>query len=99
MGFFIGAAQLEISMPGSHSLKDKRHLLKPVVERFGKSKRIAIAETGDKDLWKSATVSIICISDTAAGADKIADSVIGMLESGGGVVVDKEYRWVFKPEE
>ncbi len=99
MNIYIGAAKLEISMPGNRSLKDKRQVIKSVIDRVGRSRTMAISEVGNHDLWKSATLALVCLCEAPSRFEEGVSEVIDMLEMGGEAEVSKESRWVFKPEE
>jgi uncharacterized protein YlxP (DUF503 family) len=57
----IGLLTLDIFFPDSHSLKDKRIVLRRLKDRLRKF-NVSIAECDHQDLWQRSTVGIVSIS-------------------------------------
>ena len=74
----IAVLHVEMHLPYSQSLKDKRMVLRRVKDRLQKF-NVAVAEIEHQDLWQRATLGIVAISTTddhveqslAAAADEI----------------------------
>ena len=52
----VGVVALDLRLEGCRSLKDKRHLLRGLIEKCRNDFHVAIAEVGDQDLWGNALV-------------------------------------------
>src|SRR6476646_3431773 len=50
----IGVLTLELRLENSHSLKDKRHVVKSLKDRLRHKFNVAVAEIEYQDLWKRA---------------------------------------------
>ena len=59
----IGILQLELRFAESHSLKEKRMILKSVKDRLRRTFNIAVAEIDDQDLWQSSRLGIATIGN------------------------------------
>ncbi len=59
----VGVLQFGIRLPESHSLKDKRQVVKSLVAQLHNRFNISAAEVEDQDLWQSAVVGVACISN------------------------------------
>lgn len=59
----IGLLTLEIHLPESHSLKDKRQVLRSLKDRLRGRYNVAVAELEHTDLWQRATVGIVTLAD------------------------------------
>jgi uncharacterized protein YlxP (DUF503 family) len=57
----IGVLSVELFLPESHSLKEKRMVLRRVKDRL-KRFNVAVAETEYQDLWQRAGLEIVAIS-------------------------------------
>jgi uncharacterized protein len=57
----IGLLILDIFLPESHSLKDKRIVIRGLKDRLRKF-NVSIAECDHQDLWQRSTVGIVSIS-------------------------------------
>lgn len=77
-GVVIGG-RMRLHLPMSHSLKDKRQVVRSLQRRIRDTFGVSVAETGDHDLWQSAELTVACAAGDAAHAratlEKIADFV------------------------
>lgn len=62
----VGVATVRLLIPNSHSLKDKRQVVRSVVERMRQRFNVAVAEVGDLENWQVATLGIVSVSNDAA---------------------------------
>lgn len=58
----IGMLEIDLFNEQSHSLKEKRQLLSSLKKRLQNKFNIAIAESGDQDLWQKAHLSIVSLA-------------------------------------
>jgi uncharacterized protein YlxP (DUF503 family) len=58
----IGVLTLEIVLQNSHSLKDKRHVVKSLKDRLRGKFNVAVAEIDYQDLWQRAVVAAVTVS-------------------------------------
>ena len=59
----IGILQLDLRFSESHSLKEKRMILKSIKDRLRREFNIAVAEIDDQDRWQSARLGISSIGN------------------------------------
>jgi uncharacterized protein YlxP (DUF503 family) len=59
----IGACSLELHIPGNGSLKGKRQVLKSLMARLRKEFNVSVAEVGAQDVWQSAIIGVVCVSN------------------------------------
>jgi uncharacterized protein YlxP (DUF503 family) len=75
----VAAGRLRLHLPFSHSLKDKRQIVRSLQARIRENFGVSIAETGDLDLWQSAELTIALAASDARHAratlDKIAEFI------------------------
>lgn len=83
----VGVITLELLLAGAESLKDKRKVLKSLIERLKHRFNISVAEVGRQDNWKYSTVGISAISGDFAYMQNILDSVVRFVENHEGVEV------------
>jgi uncharacterized protein YlxP (DUF503 family) len=71
----VAALTVELHLPASHSLKDKRAALRPILDgcrhRFG----VAVAEVDWQDRWQRASLGVATVSGSPAQVDEALDSV------------------------
>jgi uncharacterized protein YlxP (DUF503 family) len=58
----IGVCTIYLSIPTSHSLKDKRQVLKSLTARIRNDFNVSIAEVDRQDAWQQAVLGVACVS-------------------------------------
>ena len=76
----VAVCTLELEIPASHSLKDKRHVVRSVVARVRQAFNVSVAEVGDLDAWQVATIGIVCVSADEKYAQGLLEKVIDNIE-------------------
>jgi len=71
----IGVLTLEIVLENSHSLKDKRHVVKSLKDRLRNKFNVAVAEIDYQDLWQRAVVAAVTVSSDRGHAEQVLQSV------------------------
>jgi len=77
----IGSCIIELSIPAAHSLKDKRRVLKSIINRVQNEFNVSIAEVYPSDAWQSATLGVAYVSNGADHVHSILTKVINMIEN------------------
>jgi uncharacterized protein YlxP (DUF503 family) len=87
----IGICQLDLRIPGNHSLKEKRHVLRKLIDRVRNRFNVAISEVGDNDLWQRAQIGICTVGNDRRYINSGLDKVIDFIEKMNLVeIVDTE---------
>jgi uncharacterized protein YlxP (DUF503 family) len=60
----VGVLTLEIELPYSHSLKEKRAVLQKIRDRLRARFNVAVAELDHQDVWQRATLGVVSISSS-----------------------------------
>lgn len=84
---FVGVLTVDLFIGASHSLKEKRRVLKSVIERIKVRYNVSIAEIGAQDTWQRATLGIAMISNERAFIHKVLDAVVNFIELQGALVI------------
>jgi uncharacterized protein YlxP (DUF503 family) len=71
----VAIVQLELHIPTSRSLKEKRAALRPIVEGIRHRFQISVAEVGYQDKWQRALVGMAVVSDSYSHAVEVVDAV------------------------
>ena len=77
---FVGVLQAELSIPGAFSLKEKRRVLKGLLERLRREHGVAAAEVADQDVWNRARIGVAFVSNDARHAQSALQAVVNRLE-------------------
>nr|MBN1229040.1 DUF503 domain-containing protein [Anaerolineae bacterium] len=76
----IGAAIIELQLPGVQSLKEKRSMLKGLTARLHKHFNISCGEVALHDAWQSASLGATVVSTSPVHADNVLENVVGWIE-------------------
>jgi uncharacterized protein YlxP (DUF503 family) len=71
----IGLLRVRLHLPFTHSLKEKRSILKPLINRLRTNYNCAVAETDLQDMWQSAELALVTVYAEKAQAEKLLTSV------------------------
>jgi len=77
----VGVLILEIQLPYSHSLKDKRAVLLKIRDRLRSRFNVAIAELDHQDLWQQATLGVVSISNSQLFLESVFQKVLAESEN------------------
>ncbi len=69
------AMSIDLKLPGCASLKEKRAMLRPVIDGIRHRQQVSVAETDHHDLWQRAGIGIAVVSVDATGATEAMDRV------------------------
>ena len=88
----IAMAYLTIEIPESHSLKEKRSTVRPIIKRVQSRFNVSIAEIDHLESWQVAGVGIVCVSNARRHAEEMLQNVIGFIEENldGGYLAEVE---------
>ncbi len=76
----IAAIKVALHFDQSRSLKDKRRLLKSIIEKTKQRYNVSITEVADHDLWQKATVGIAYLALSEFQAEKQALAIRTFIE-------------------
>jgi uncharacterized protein YlxP (DUF503 family) len=72
----VGIYTLEIHIPGAHSLKEKRQVLRRLKDRLRARQNVAVAELADHaDLWQRAGLVVVSVAARRDALEQIFDAV------------------------
>jgi uncharacterized protein YlxP (DUF503 family) len=77
----IGLLRAECIIYDALSLKEKRAVLKRIIDRLKNRYNISVAETDFHDLWQRTEISIAAVSETRAIAEKELYRALKMIDS------------------
>jgi len=69
------AIRVEVHVPGSRSLKEKRAVIRPVIDGLRHRFRCSVAETGFQDQWQRAELAVALVAASAAHLQEQVDAV------------------------
>ncbi|OPZ84720.1 MAG: hypothetical protein BWY74_04117 [Firmicutes bacterium ADurb.Bin419] len=83
----IGVCKVVLAIDEVFSLKEKRHIVKSLVERVKSRFNASVAEVDLNDKWKRAVIGISCVSNETGHADSMMASIVNFIENDGRAVL------------
>jgi len=71
----VASVTMDLRLPAVHSLKEKRAVLRPILDGARRRFAVAAAEVGSQDAWQSATIGMAAVSGSAYHAGEVLDAV------------------------
>jgi len=68
-------------MPESHSLKEKRMVLRRIKDRVANKFNCAIAEVGDQDDWQNAQLGFVVVSNQRGFSQAMVQKILAFIEA------------------
>jgi uncharacterized protein YlxP (DUF503 family) len=75
----VALLTIELHVPGSQSLKDKRMVLRRIKDRLKKF-NVAVSEVEHQDLWQRAALAVVTVSTDEKHADRELAAVADEIE-------------------
>jgi uncharacterized protein len=92
---FVALAEVELHLPGSRSLKDKRHDIRSLVERLRHRLSVLVVESDHQDLHQRAALAMSAMAtDAEAARGTVARALDIVHETFSGVVLDERVKLV-----
>ncbi len=85
----VGLARLTLFIPDSHSLKEKRMVLRRVKDRTRQKFNVAIAEVEENDVWQRAVLGVALVGNEGRFVESALDEVVRFVE-GQAMVTNTE---------
>jgi len=79
----VGAAVVELHVHGSRSLKEKRGVVRSVVQRIRNRFNVSAAEVGGQGTWQRAVIGIVTVGHEARAVRAALDHVVEFVEGVG----------------
>ena len=80
---FTATASVELWMPGAHTLKERRAVVKSLIERIRHRFNCAIAQLDRGDRVDRAVIGLACISNDEGHARRQRDHILRFMEEDG----------------
>lgn len=72
----VGVLRLTLQLPEAGSLKDKRRIVKGLIERARRRYNVAVAEVERQEAWREAVLAVVCVSSSGRHADAVLQEVL-----------------------
>lgn len=69
------ALRFELHLPDCHSLKEKRSVIRPVVEGLRSKVSVSVAEVDHQDAWQRAALGVAVVAGDPGRLDQLVETV------------------------
>ena len=86
----IGILYLELFIPESQSLKDKRHVIKSLKDKARQKFNVSAAEIGNLDKWQISVLAFVMAGNDQKHIDQSLQSIVQFAQSNYPVQVSSQ---------
>lgn len=84
---FVSLCQIELMLPDSNSLKDKRMALSKIKQRLRNKFNISIAEVDHNELWQRSTLGIALVANKRGFVEQQVQKILNFIDTQDYVTV------------
>lgn len=77
----VGICHISLVIHDCHSLKEKRQVLKSLIEKVKNRFNVSVAEVGDNDAWQRAEVGMAAVGNDRAFINSVVDKAMNFIEN------------------
>ena len=77
----VGIARVTFFIPGSHSLKEKRSVVRRVKDKVKARFNAAIAEVADQDVWQKGVLGVAVVGNESQFVGATLDEVVRLIRA------------------
>ena len=71
---FVCALRIELFLSSTHSLKEKRAVIRPIIEGLHNRFSVAAAEVAHQERWQRCVVGIAAVAGTPSHVEEVLDA-------------------------
>lgn len=92
---FVLALRVDLRLPACRSLKDRRQVIRPILDGARHRYAVSAAEVDHQDSWQRATLGFAAVSGSVGHVTEVIDAVERFVWSFTEIeVLDTERRWL-----
>ena len=91
----VGLLKIHIHLHGVHSLKEKRRIVKSLIERLKSRYNVSAAEVAANDSKQLAVIGIAVVSNDGGFLDRSLDTIISFIRADGRFILGQVERQAF----
>jgi uncharacterized protein YlxP (DUF503 family) len=81
VGMIVGLCTVELFLPESQSLKDKRQVLLSLKDRLREKFNLSVAEVDGQDLWQKAVLGLACVANEGRYVNRLLDQALNLIRA------------------
>jgi len=89
----VGIIRAQLQVPGSRSLKEKRHAIRSLKDKLRSTFQVSVAEVDHQDMLQSAAIGVAFVASDGKNAESRMTKLVDYIENFTGAMVlsiDKE---------
>ena len=91
----VAVLQVELLLPESFSLKDKRFVVQGLKKRIRRGFNVSVAEVDHQDKWQRACLAVACVATDSQVIDSLFAKVQNLVsEDNRAEIVDHRVDWL-----
>ena len=94
---YVGALRIELYMPQCRNLKEKRQVIRSIIDRTRNRFNVAVAEVDKQDLWQVCSLGIACVSNSEYAVREMLSNIDRSIRAMGKAEVLESPITVFRP--
>lgn len=79
----VGIVRVVFRLHGNQSLKDKRRVVKSLIDKSRHRFNVSVAEVGDQDVYQRAVIGVAVIGSDGRVLNSLLDRIVAFMESLG----------------
>ena len=87
----VGICEIELIIYEANSLKEKRHVIKSLIERIKSRFNASVAEVDYNDLWNRSLIGISVVSNKKALCESMILKIINFIDNDERVEIINHY--------
>jgi uncharacterized protein YlxP (DUF503 family) len=81
VGIIVGLCTVELFIPGTQSLKDKRQVLRSLKDRLRDRFNLSIAEVDGQDLWQKTVLGLACVANETRHVQQVLEQAMNVIRA------------------
>lgn len=77
----VGTLIITLHLQASESLKDKRQIIKSLIETTRQKFNVSIAEVDALDKWQVAIIGVACVANETQHVNRVLDKLLDTIEN------------------
>jgi uncharacterized protein YlxP (DUF503 family) len=95
----VAVERFDLRIPGVHSLKQKRHVLKTLTAALRQTFAVSVAEVEYQDLWQRAAIAVAIVGGEEYHLRRVLREIENRIDAWGEIeVIDRDLH-VWAPED
>ena len=77
----VGTCEIELIIYEANSLKEKRHVIKSIIERIKARFNASVAEVDYNDLWNRSVIGVAVVSNKKTLCEEMISKIIDFIDN------------------